>query len=311
MLTTFKAKGQISDAHPNGCGVLGRSGTPVASWFMNEADLLLVLGASFSNHTGITPKKPTIQVDFDPLALGRFHAVDVPVWGEIGVTVGILRDRLGPVATATDQRPEIAARWAIWRAEKQSRLRDDRGGGVSSSAVFAAMTRHVPADAIMPVDVGNNAYSFGRYFECAEQSVLMSGYLGSIGFAFPAAMGAWAATLGNDPRFRGRSIVSVSGDGGFGQYLAEVTTAVQYGMNITHVLLNNNELGKISKEQRTGHWPVWQTALTNPSFANYAEDCGAQGLRVESSDQIDGALQAALGHDGPSVIEVIADAVLI
>ena len=311
VLTTFKAKGQISDAHPNGCGVLGRSGTPVASWFMNEADLLLVLGASFSNHTGITPKKPTIQVDFDPLALGRFHAVDVPVWGEIGVTVGILRDRLGPVATATDQRPEIAARWAIWRAEKQSRLRDDRGGGVSSSAVFAAMTRHVPADAIMPVDVGNNAYSFGRYFECAEQSVLMSGYLGSIGFAFPAAMGAWAATLGNDPRFRGRSIVSVSGDGGFGQYLAEVTTAVQYGMNITHVLLNNNELGKISKEQRTGHWPVWQTALTNPSFANYAEDCGAQGLRVESSDQIDGALQAALGHDGPSVIEVIADAALI
>jgi len=81
-------------------------------------------------------------------------------------------------------------------------------------------------------------------------------------------------------------------------------------MNITHVLLNNNELGKISKEQRTGHWPVWQTALTNLSFASYAEDCGAQGLRVERSDQIDGTLQAALEHGGPSVIEVIADAAL-
>ena len=59
VLTTFKAKGQISDRHPLGCGVLGRSGTPVASWLMNEADLLVVFGASFSNHTGIAPYKPS------------------------------------------------------------------------------------------------------------------------------------------------------------------------------------------------------------------------------------------------------------
>ena len=71
----------IPDDHPLACGVLGRSGTPIASWFMNECDLMLVFGASFSNHTGITPKKPIIQVDFDAMALGKFHAVDVPVFG--------------------------------------------------------------------------------------------------------------------------------------------------------------------------------------------------------------------------------------
>ena len=71
VLTTFKAKGLISDDHPLAAGVLGRSGTPVASWLMNESDLLLVFGASFSNHTGITPYKPIVQVDFDPMALGR------------------------------------------------------------------------------------------------------------------------------------------------------------------------------------------------------------------------------------------------
>ncbi len=71
VLTTFKAKGQISDAHPLAGGVLGRSGTPIASWCMNEADLLIVLGASFSNHTGITPKKPIIQVDFEQMAKDR------------------------------------------------------------------------------------------------------------------------------------------------------------------------------------------------------------------------------------------------
>ena len=64
VITTFKGKGQISDHHELGCGVLGRSGTPIASWFMNESDLLIVFGASFSNHTGITPKKPIIQVDY-------------------------------------------------------------------------------------------------------------------------------------------------------------------------------------------------------------------------------------------------------
>jgi len=83
----------------------------------------------------------------------------------------------------------------------------------------------------------------------------LSGYLGSIGFGFPAAMGAWAAATR-------RKVVSVSGDGGFGQYLAEMTTAVKYGMDITHVLLNNGELGKVSKEQRDGEWKVWQTSCT-------------------------------------------------
>ena len=72
--TTFKAKGLIADDHPLGCGVLGRSGTPVASWFMNESDLVIAFGASFSNHTGIADYKPLIQVDTDPMALGRFHA---------------------------------------------------------------------------------------------------------------------------------------------------------------------------------------------------------------------------------------------
>ena len=162
VITTFKGKGLIPDDHPLACGVLGRSGTPIASWFMNEADLLLVFGASFSNHTGITPKKPIVQVDFDPLALGKFHPVTVPVWGEIGVTMGILEERLAGRCSTTDQRPEIAERWSIWRKEKLRREADDRGRGVNSASVFAAMNRQIPDDAVIAVDVGNNTYSFGR-----------------------------------------------------------------------------------------------------------------------------------------------------
>ena len=103
VITTFKGKGLISDSHPLAGGVLGRSGTPIASWLMNEADCLLVLGASFSNHTGITPKKPTIQVDFDLLTLAKFHAIDVPVWGEIGVTTKALAKALEGNSVSEDQ----------------------------------------------------------------------------------------------------------------------------------------------------------------------------------------------------------------
>lgn len=310
VLTTFKAKGQISDDHPLAAGVLGRSGTPIASWFMNECDLILAFGASFSNHTGITPKKPIVQVDFDRMALGKFHKIDIPVWGEIGLTVQRILMGLDGAARTDDQREELAERWAIWRAEKQSRLDDNQGKGINSSVVFAALSDAVAHNAIIAVDVGNNTYSFGRYFESKGQRILMSGYLGSIGFSFSAAMGAWAATQDQD-EYRGRKVVSVSGDGGFGQYMGDFNTAVKYNMNITHVLLNNSQLGKISKEQRAGEWPVWQTDLHNPSFAAYAKLCGGYGIRVKAPDKLPAALDEALGHDGPALVEVITDADLI
>jgi thiamine pyrophosphate-dependent acetolactate synthase large subunit-like protein len=132
----------------------------------------------------------------------------------------------------------------------------------------------------------------------------MSGYLGSIGFGYPAAIGAWAAA----PE---RPILAVTGDGGFGQYLAELNTAVKYDIPITHVLLNNSVLGKIAKEQRAAEWDVWQTSLHNPNFAEYAQVCGAHGTRVTDASQLDDALAIAFAHDGPALVEVMTDPDLV
>lgn len=310
ILTTFKGKGVLADEHPLACGVLGRSGTPIASWFMNECDAILVFGASFSRHTGITQKKKLIQVDYDLMMLGKFHPVDVPVWGEIGVTARLLSEKLKAV-TKRNRCDEIAQRWKLWRAEKQKRLKDDNGKGLNSSLVFDALSRQAPADSILAVDVGNNTYSFGRYFECRHNAVLMSGYLGSIGFALPAAMGAWVATQEDDPNFKGRKVISVSGDGGLGQYLAEVTTAVKYDMNITHILLSNGELGKISKEQRAAQLDVWQTDLQNPGFADFVNSCGGLGIRVEQKAELAAAMKKALAHKGFSLVEIRTDPLLV
>lgn len=301
--TTFKAKGQISDRHPLGCGVLGRSGTPVASWFMNESDLIVAFGASFANHTGISPYKPIVQVDHDPMAIGRFHPVSVGVIGHVGVTANAMTAALAENAQG-DHAAEVAERWSIWRDEKHARLGDDQQAGMSSAAIFAELGAAVDPDAVISVDVGNNTYSFGRYFEVDRHTVLMSGYLGSIGFGFAGAMGAWAAGTG-------RQVVSVSGDGGFGQYAMELTTAAKYGMNITHVLVNNSELGKISKEQRSADLDVWQTSLQNPNFATFADNCGARGFRVEHPNELKPMLAQALAHDGPALVDIVANVNLL
>ncbi len=310
VMTTFKGKGLIPDTHANAAGVLGRSGTPIASWFMNEADLIIALGSSFANHTGIEQSKPIIQVDFERMQLGKFHPVALPIWGEIGAFCDAVKPKLSKPGDADDQLSELSERWRMWRKEKETRLTEQHGHGVHSAAIFDALTRLIPYDAIIAVDVGNNTYSFGRYFEPKGQRVLMSGYLGSIGFGFPAAIGAWAATQDFEA-YRGRKVVSISGDGGFGQYPMDFTTAVKHGMDITHILLNNSELGKISKEQRAGEWPVWETALHNPSFAAFARLCGGHGVRVTEAKDLDAAIGEALAHNGPALVEVITDPELV
>ncbi len=303
IMTTFKAKGQISDRHRLGCGVLGRSGTPIASWFMNESDLMVVWGASFSHHTGISEHKPLIQVDRDPMAIGRFHAVEIGLIGDVATTARAMAAEIEePFPDPTEL---VAERWELWRAEKASRRQDDRGAGINSALIFEELTAAAPDDAVICVDVGNNTYSFGRYFETSNQSILMSGYLGSIGFALPAAMGAWAA-VGDT-----RKVLAVCGDGGFAQYAMELTTLVQYGMDVTVVLLSNAELGKISKEQRAAQHAVWQTRLVNPDFADVARLCGAMGIRVIHRADLAQVLESAIAHPGPALVDVDADVLLI
>ncbi|MCE7737448.1 MAG: Rieske 2Fe-2S domain-containing protein [Candidatus Heimdallarchaeota archaeon] len=302
LITTFKAKGVVPDNHPLACGVLGRSGTPVSSASMVKSDLLVVFGASFSNHTSINQKRTTIQVDFDRITLGKFHNVDLPIWSEIGLTLDHL---ISAVKKKTNQsrKDYIARKWQVWREDKAKRARTyDDTGKIPNAKIMEILSNVIPEDAIIAVDVGNNAYSLGMYFESKKQHFIMSGYLGSIGFAFPAAMGAWAADGQN------RKVIAVAGDGGFGQYMAEFTTAVKYKMNITLILLNNNELGKITREQKSGNFHVWQTSLVNPNFAEFASNCGGLGIRVDDEDKVTQAIKKALSYQGPSLVEIISTA---
>ncbi len=244
VITTFKAKGFIADGHPLACGVLGRPGTIVGSTMMGRADVLLVFGASFSNHTGISQTKKIIQVDFDRMTLGKFHPVNIPLWGDIGVTCEALAAALAGTNCAESRhylRREIAGRWQLWRAEKALRARESDKYGTNSARLFAEMS------------------------------------------------------------------TVVVGGGGFGQYAMELTTAVQHQLPIKLVLLNNSEIGKISKEQRGVNVPVWATSLVNPDFAEFARSCGAWGKRVSHNDDIRAGLEELSATKGPGILECMTD----
>ena len=132
------------------------------------------------------------------------------------------------------------------------------------------------------------------------QPVLMSGYLGSIGFGYPAALGAWTAAPG-------LPVAAVTGDGGFGQYAMELSTAVKYGIGIKHVLLDNHSLGRIGKEQLAADLPVWHSSLHNPDWAAYAGLCGATGIKVDSREQRDASMARLFITDGPVLLHVEQD----
>ena len=166
--------------------------------------------------------------------------------------------------------------------------------------IFSVLSDFIPEDAVITIDVGNNAYAFGRYFEVKHQEIILSGYLGSIGFAFPAALGASLAR----PT---KKIFAIAGDGGFGQYLAEFLTAVHYNLPIVLILLNNQQLGKISNEQRVENFPIFATTLTNPNFAKYAELCGGVGYRVDNSNDLPQIVEKAIESNKPVIIEIMTD----
>ena len=224
--------------------------------------------------------------------------------GIMGISVpmeygGAGADSIGYVITIE----EISKRKLAWQTEKKERAGETNNNGLNSLYIMNKLSEILPKNAIISLDVRNNTYSFGRYFECKKHRVILSGYLGSIGFSFPAAMGAYYAEPDTP-------IVSISGDGGFGQYMTEFNTAVLNKMKITHILINNNELGKISKEQRDVKMPEWQTKLNNPNFAEYANNCGGFGIRVTKNEELEEAVKVALNYNGPSIVEIIADPLL-
>jgi thiamine pyrophosphate-dependent acetolactate synthase large subunit-like protein len=262
-----------------------------------RSDLIVVFGAAMAPHTGITDKRTVVRIDTDPLASRRnTHNVEVFALADAGEAARTITESCQAV-----DRPELrswlADRWEWWRAKKTARRETDVDGRLTSAAVFDDLGKHIPGDAVVALDVGNTTYSFGRYFEADGQRVVMSGWLGSIGYALPAAIGAAAA-------YPDVTIVAIAGDGGFGQYAMELSTVAKYGLNIKVVLLSNDELGKITAEQQLANTHIWATSLKNPSWAAMAQSLDMFGVRATTPQELATGMADLFAHDGPGLLEI-------
>jgi len=296
LATTFRAKGVISEHNPLALGVLGHTGTIPARQMVKGADLLIVLGSSFSEQTDIPRNIPIIQVDLDPMNVAKKFPVELGIWGESRAVI----PKLSALVEAKEHRAlmeevkELKAGWL----DRLHREADREAISLRPQYIMKVLEGLIARDAIISLDVGDNSFWFGRNFHMDDgQDLLMSGYLGSMGFGLP---GALAAKLAQPER----EVVCLTGDGGFTQVMGDFLTSVRNELDITVLLLNNRELAMITVEQKAEGYPKFATELTNPDFAAYARNCGGEGWKVNRPDQLERAVKEALQSPRPALVDV-------
>jgi acetolactate synthase-1/2/3 large subunit len=310
--TSLNGKDVIPGTHPLTVGVVGTYSRESANRAVNRADLVCFIGSEtggMTTHFWAVPKIGTqaIQIDIDPQALGRNYPLSASVLGDAR---SVLVRMLGQIdkSSAARREPwikEISSLRGDWYA-KYTPLLESGAVPVHPARICGELTKHMPDDAIVIVDTGHAGMWMGGMYDLrkASQSYLRSA--GHLGWAFPAGLGAKAAC----PE---RPVVTFTGDAGFWYHIAEVETAVRWKLNAV-TIVNNNGGGNQSKRgfdrayggtQTEQARELWTYRPTN--FARLAEDMGALGIRVESSDEIAPALQRALAAGRPAVIDIATD----
>ncbi|MEM2110019.1 MAG: thiamine pyrophosphate-binding protein, partial [Candidatus Odinarchaeota archaeon] len=258
--TTFRAKGIISEYHPLSLGVLGSVGTRLAREVVQNSDLLIVLGSSYSKQTGIPMNIRTIQIDFDPINIGKRFPVELGVYGSVEETLpGILEK----VQSKTIGEVENIIR--SMKADWDNILKNDfktANKPIHPAKILSTLQLLADKNAIISIDVGDNSWWFGRHFKMVDtQRLLISGYLGAMGFGLAAGIASQIA-------YPDRQCIVITGDGAFSMVMADFTTAVKYDLPIKVIVFNNKELSMIRHEQAEASLPKFGVELLNPDFGS-------------------------------------------
>ncbi len=298
IITTYRGKGVVDEDHPLYMGSHGGIGSTAASKLVQKSDLLIVIGSSFSDQTQI-PEKLMVQIDIDPMMIAKRYPVEV---GLVGNSAEIIPELLDLVRERKDDdyRKEMKKLKQDWIQLLEEEIDADKTP-IRPPYIIKILNELLDDDAIITLDVGENAWWFGRNFWMTKkQKVLLSGYLGSMGFGLPAAMAAQIT-------YPNRQVACITGDGGFTMVMGDFMTAVKYELPIKIFLLNNKQLGMIMQEQKIENYPNWQTELHNCEFSKYAENCGGIGIKVESPHELPDAVDRALKSKKPVIVDINTD----
>jgi pyruvate oxidase len=298
IVTTFRAKGILPDDNIWLLGILGNVGSPSTRKTVAESDLLITLGVGFSRQTHVPTHKALVQVEIDPLKIGKIPFA-VALWGNCSLVLPKLIDAV-QMKQNESVLQEIALMKKKWFEQLQKEA-DPTATPLRPPFIMKILSEVLPEDAIISIDVGENGWWFGRNFKMKHQRFVMSGYLGTMGFGFPGALAAKLA-------YPDKTVVCITGDGGFSMAMADFVTAVKYDLPMVVLVLNNKQLAMIQLEQKMEGYQNFGTDLLNPDFARYAEACGGIGLTVSRPEELEKTVKQTLGLKKPVLINVMTDA---
>ncbi len=302
VIFTLLGLGCFPESHPLSLGMMGMHGHKHANDALEEADLLVNIGARFDDRAtgrvhGFAPKARIVHVDIDPAEIGKNIRTDVPVVGDAAEVLRLLL-------------PEVNARshagWRGWIESRRNRTLeqalDDRPDTPEPYTIVRTIADVTRGEAIVATDVGQHQMWTAQYFGFDHPDRwITSGGLGTMGYGLPSAIGA---KIGRPDL----EVWAVVGDGGFQMSLAELATAAQEGLDINVAVINNGYLGMVRQWQDLFHAKNYsEVAITGPDLAKLAEAYGITGITVRSDSEIRPAVERARSIPGPVIIDFVIE----
>ncbi len=305
---TLMGLGAFPGEHPQSMGMLGMHGTYWANMAMHYSDLVVAIGARFDDRvTGkvseFCPHAKVIHIDIDPTSIRKNVNVDIPIVGDCKM---VLRELIQILrATVNGDQRELRKPWwdqiREWQQANPLAYQQEADGPIKPQHVIQRLYDLTKdRDPIVSTDVGQHQMWAAQYFKLAKPNRwLTSGGLGTMGFGFPAAMGAQAA-------FPGRLVLCIAGDGSIQMNMQEMATAVVHKLPVKIVILNNRFHGMVRQWQDLFYEGRYASSYleTTPDFVKLAEAYGAVGLRASKPSEIDAVLKEAIAVDKPVIVDV-------
>lgn len=302
--------GGFPATNPLFMGMLGMHGTYSANMGVQNADLIICVGARFDDRvTGkvseFAPHAQIIHIDIDPTSIGKSVRVDIPIVGDARTVLRSLLSLLKDDKICTEYRKKTSSwRKQIEEWSNKYPLSYKRGGKhIKPQFVIETIYRLTKGKAIISTDVGQHQMWVAQFYKFDKpRRFLTSGGLGTMGYGFPAAIGAQVA-------FPDELVISVSGDGSIQMNIQELATAVQYNLPVKVVIINNRFLGMVRQWQEKFYNRRYSYSCieVQPDFVKLAESYGAVGMRIEKEDELEGKLRSAFNNGRPTIIDVVVD----